>query len=197
MKPKLLAFAGSAREGSHNKQLVRHAARVAEAFGASVTLIDLGDFPMPVYHRDLERSEGTTPNGRKLRRLMLEHDGFLIASPENNGSISALLKNAFDWTSRADDGVAEKAAYANKVAGIMACSTGYFGGLRHLAHLRDVLTSMGTIVLPERVTIPFGADAFDLDGIPVQENARRTVDALVKRLVFVSARLSVSAEELA
>lgn len=187
--PKIIAFAGSAREGSFNKKLVRAAASQAEALGAAVTLIDLNDYPMPVYHGDDERRDGTTPNGRLLRRLFMQHDGLLIASPENNGSVSALLKNTFDWISRADEGLPEKIAFTGKVAGVMGCSTGYFGALRHIAHLRDILTSMGTIVLPERVNIPSGRDAFDGDGKLIAEPARQSVAALVKRLVFVTDRL--------
>ncbi|WP_457580768.1 NADPH-dependent FMN reductase [Ensifer canadensis] len=187
--PRIIAFSGSAREGSFNKLLASEAAAQARDLGATVTLIDLNDFTMPVYHGDDERRDGTTPNGRLLRRMFMEHDGFLIASPENNGSVSALLKNTFDWISRADDGLAEKVAFAGKVAGIMGCTTGYFGALRQMAHLRDILSSMGTIVLPERVNIPNAREAFDADGHLTTDAARASVSALVKRLVFVTDRL--------
>jgi chromate reductase, NAD(P)H dehydrogenase (quinone) len=187
--PKIIAFAGSAREGSFNKMLARTAAGQAEDLGAEVTLIDLNDYPMPVYHGDDERRDGTTSNGRLLRRIFIAHDGFLIASPEHNGSVSALLKNTFDWVSRADDGFPEKIAFAGKVAGIMGCTTGYFGALRQAAHLRDILSSMGTIVLPERVNIPNGREAFDPDGNLVTAAARVSLEALVRRLVFVAERL--------
>jgi NAD(P)H-dependent FMN reductase len=67
-------------------------------------LVDLKNYPLPIYDGDLEAGEGLPANARRLRELMLDHDGFLIASPEYNGSIAPLLKNVIDWTSRPVDG---------------------------------------------------------------------------------------------
>src|SRR5262245_29509779 len=103
-RPKVLAFAGSARKQSLNKRLVQVAAEGARRAGAEVTLIDLKDYPLPLYDGDLEAGEGLPQNARRLRELMLGHDGFLISSPEYNGSLSPLLKNVIDWCSRSVDG---------------------------------------------------------------------------------------------
>lgn len=101
MPPRILAFAGSARKDSLNKRLVKIAAAGAVKAGAHVTILDLKNYPMPLYDGDLEAAEGLPPNAAVVRQLMLEHNGFLIASPEYNGSVSPLLKNVIDWTSRA------------------------------------------------------------------------------------------------
>ena len=95
-EPRILVFAGSARRDSLNKKLARVAAESARAAGGAVTLVDLDDHPMPVYHGDLEAKEGLPPAALELRRVFLEHDALLIASPENNSSVSALLKNTLD-----------------------------------------------------------------------------------------------------
>ena len=55
---KLLFFAGSARNGSHNKRLAKLGATIAEANGIASTVADLGDYPMPLYDADLENTEG-------------------------------------------------------------------------------------------------------------------------------------------
>ena len=86
--PKILAFAGSARRDSWNKHLVRIAAAGATAAGAEVTVIDLADYPMPILNLDDEAATGLPPIGRKLKDLFIAHQGFLIASPEHNSSIS-------------------------------------------------------------------------------------------------------------
>ena len=99
--PRILAFAGSAREESFNKRLVRVAAAGAEAAGVACTVLDLRDFPLPIYDGDLEAAEGLPENAKRLRELFLAHQGLLIASPEYNSSISPLLKNTLDWVSRA------------------------------------------------------------------------------------------------
>src|SRR5690606_4141765 len=97
---KLLFFAGSAREGSYNKKLARLAAHIAEVNGIAATFADLGDYPMPIYDRDLELDGGVPENARKLKALMQVHGGVLIAAPEYNASITPLLKNTLDWVSR-------------------------------------------------------------------------------------------------
>src|SRR5262245_15744970 len=98
--PKILAFAGSLRTGSFNKKLIRVAVAGARAAGAEVTLIDLRDYPLPVFDEDLEKAEGLHPNARKLKDLMFAHHGLLLSCPEYNSSITAVLKNTIDWISR-------------------------------------------------------------------------------------------------
>lgn len=98
--PRILTFAGSTRTDFYNKKLVRIAAAGAKAAGAEVTCLDLRDIPLPLFDEDLEAAEGLPASARQLKDLLLAHDGLLIASPEYNSSISAVLKNAIDWASR-------------------------------------------------------------------------------------------------
>jgi chromate reductase len=100
--PKILAFAGSTRSASYNKQLVRFAADAARAAGAEVTLLDLRDYPLPLFDGDLEDKEGLPENAKKLKAIFREHDALLISSPEYNSSITAVLKNTIDWVSRTE-----------------------------------------------------------------------------------------------
>lgn len=162
--PTILAFAGSTREESYNKRLVRIAAGAAQEAGANVTLVDLRDFSMPLFDQDLEAREGIPGPARRLKDLMIAHDGLLIAAPEYNSSISGVLKNAIDWASRAGPGEPPLAAYSGKVASIMSASPGALGGLRGLVHVRAVLGNLGVIVLPGQVALPQAAEAFNTDG---------------------------------
>src|SRR5689334_4293777 len=97
---KVTAFAGSLRNDSFNKKMVKEAARMAEEMGAEVTFIDLKDYPMPFFDEDLERVEGMPESAKSFRRQLLSSDVILIASPDYNHSISGVLKNALDWLSR-------------------------------------------------------------------------------------------------
>ncbi len=74
-KPKILAFAGSLREHSYSKRIVKTAARGAEDAGAEVTYIDLRDYPMPIYNADDYEKNGFDANALKLQKLLNEHDG--------------------------------------------------------------------------------------------------------------------------
>src|SRR5262245_37351060 len=100
----ILAFAGSTRQESVNKKLIAEAAFVARQLGANVTLIDLKDYPIPLYDGDLEAKKGMPSKAKKLRQLIEKHSIILIASPEYNGSLSAVLKNVIDWMSRTEEG---------------------------------------------------------------------------------------------
>jgi chromate reductase, NAD(P)H dehydrogenase (quinone) len=150
---KVLAFAGSTRTDSYNKKLVREAAEKAQAMGAKVTVIDLRDFPMPLYDADLEIKDGMPVNAKKLRQIILEHDAMIIASPEYNASMPAILKNAIDWTSRTEDGKSSNAAYKGKKFAIMSATPSRRGGVHALSHLRLVLEDLGAIVVPSQIEI--------------------------------------------
>src|SRR5271165_4763264 len=114
--PRILAFAGSLRKDSFNKKLVQIAVQGARSAGATVTYIDLKDYPLPIYDGDLEAASGIPENGLKLKKLFAEHDGLMIAAPEYNSSISAVLKNTIDWVSRQLPGEPMVANFVGKSA---------------------------------------------------------------------------------
>ncbi|MDE1920197.1 MAG: NAD(P)H-dependent oxidoreductase [Candidatus Omnitrophica bacterium] len=187
--PKILAFAGSTREGSFNKQLVKIAAQGARAAGAQVTVLDLRDLPMPLYDGDLEAGQGLPENAGKFRKLMLEHDGLLISAPEYNSSISGVLKNTIDWASRPVAGEPPLACFAGKVAGLMSASPGALGGLRGLVTVRSVLSNIRVIVLPDQVAVPKAHEAFGPDGKLKDTQQHSAVENLGRNLTAVLGKL--------
>lgn len=146
--PKILAFAGSLREHSYSKRVVKTAMEGAEKAGGEVTFIDLKDYPMPIYDEDDHKENGFPESALEFQKLLGEADGFLIASPEYNGSLPGGLKNAIDWASRKSDNYGMIEVFKGKFAGILTESPGAFGGIRCLTHLRGVLTIMLVNVLP-------------------------------------------------
>lgn len=187
-RPRLLVFAGSAREGSLNRRLAAAVARLAESSGSGVTLADLRDYPMPLYDGDLEAGSGMPEPAYRFRSLMAAHDGFLIASPEYNSSLSPLLKNTLDWASRkhpADTGPVP--AFRGKVAGIMSASAGRLGGVRCLPHLRQVLATLGVLVAPEQPALAFADKAFADDGTLAEPAQRATFAALAASVTRLAA----------
>ncbi|MCB1134363.1 MAG: NAD(P)H-dependent oxidoreductase, partial [Verrucomicrobiae bacterium] len=126
--PRILAFGGSLRAGSHNQRLAAIAAEGARKAGADVTLIALRDHPLPFYDQDLEDESGMPENAAKLKALFAAADGFLIASPEYNSSYTAVLKNTIDWVSRAtSDDEPPLSVFKGKTAAILAASPGGYG----------------------------------------------------------------------
>lgn len=187
---KILAFAGSARADSLNKRLIRAGAEAARAAGAEVTLIDLNDYPMPLYHGDLEAREGVPQNARALKALFTEHRGLLIASPENNSSVSALLKNTLDWISRSDGGQNGLVPYQGKVAALLSASPGALGGLRGLTHLRSILQALNVLVLSEQFALSRAHEAFSPEVRLIDPKQQAVLTGVTARLVEVTRRLA-------
>jgi NAD(P)H-dependent FMN reductase len=162
---KILAFSGSLRAGSYNQKLVKLAADAARNAGAEVTLISLRDFPLPLFDEDLEAEQGKPEKAKELKALFLSHDALLIASPEYNSMITAALKNAFDWVSRADsDDEKPLAALRDKSAAILSASPGGYGGARSLGFLRPFLSNVNINVIQDEFSLAKAHEAFSEEG---------------------------------
>ena len=148
MKPTIVTFAGSARRDSLNKMLARSAARAADSLGATGVFVDLADYELPLYHGDLEVSEGVPANAVALAELIQDADGLFIASPEYNGAYSALLKNTIDWVSRVD-----RRIFVKPVA-LASAAPGNRGGARGLDVLRTTLEHMHVPVMETQLAVP-------------------------------------------
>src|ERR1700677_1052133 len=187
---KLLAFAGSTRTDSYNKKLVRIAAEGAQAAGAEVTLIDLRDFPMPLYDGDLEAASGLPENAKKLKQLMIASQGFLISSPEYNSSITPVLKNSIDWASRVETETEPPlVCYRRKTVCLMSASLGAFGGMRGLVHVRAILGNIGACVMPEQIILPKAYEAFDEKGALKDPVTQKSILDLGKNMFEFTRRL--------
>jgi NAD(P)H-dependent FMN reductase len=189
---KIAVVVGSTREGSFNRMLGKLAVGALEAEGANVADIDLADFDLPLY--SAAREAGAFPaDAERLKQLFAAQDGLLFVSPEYNGSVSPLLKNAIDWASRPTGGesLVALSAYRGKASAVMAASISPFGGLRGLMHLRQILSTIQTLVIPEQVLIPNAHAAFDADGNLVEALPATLVGMTAARLVAVAKALAV------
>ena len=189
-KPKILALSGSPRKLSFNRRVLQTAMRGAEKAGAEVTLVDLRGLPMPIYSPDDEDLNGIEENALKFQKLLSEHDGFLIASPEYNGSLPGILKNAIDWASRPSETYPRSKIFQGKFAAILTASPGSFGGVRSLSHLRGVLMSVGVNVLSAEVAVSFVSNKFDGDGEEMtDEKTKNTLEKLGASLVEILTKM--------
>ncbi|NJR52685.1 MAG: NAD(P)H-dependent oxidoreductase [Leptolyngbyaceae cyanobacterium CSU_1_3] len=194
INPKILAFAGSARKDSLNQKLVKIAAEGARAAGAEVTYLDFRDLPLPLYDGDLEAVEGLPDNALKLKALMRAHQGYLIACPEYNSSITPLLKNAIDWASRPAPNEPSLACFREKVAVLMSASPGGLGGLRGLVHVRSILGNIGVLVLPDQKAVGNAHQAFDENGNLNDEAQQAAILELGSKLARVTTQLNLPLE---
>jgi len=188
---RIAAIAGSVRSGSYNMMLAQTARKRLEAHGAVVTWIDLASFDLPLYSTAIE-GERFPVDAQRLKALLVEQDGVLFTSPEYNGSVSPLLKNALDWASRptGEEGMVALTAYRGKAAAIMSASLSPFGGLRGLMHLRQILTTVQMLVIPDQVVVPSAHLAFDDNGNLKDSLPASLVDFTAARLVKVAGALA-------
>ncbi len=185
-KADILAFAGSTRTGSFNRQVLQIAIEGVKAAGGSVTLVDLRHYVLPLYDGDLEKASGLPDAAKQLKALAKAHAGLLIASPEYNGGYTPLLKNTLDWMSRAEPGEPELAAFKGKAAAIVSASPGRMAGLRGQAQISTVLGHLGLVVMPFPVGVGQAGNAFEngqLKDPALAERVRGVGAGLVKFLV--------------
>ena len=185
MTVKILAFAGSTRESSYNKKLVGFAAKIAQNTGAQVKVIDLRDYPLPLYDGDLEEKSGVPDNALAVRAMMMESHGIILSCPEYNSAISAVLKNTIDWVSRPVPNQPALAAFTGKTAALLAASPGALGGLRGLASVRSILSNLGMIVVPKQYALSNAANAFNNDSLK-DESTHDRVSDVIRQLMQVT-----------
>lgn len=175
-----LTLSGSIRQGSYNRVLQRHVGRKLGDAGVAVTEIDLGDFDMPIFNEDLE-AEHTPEAARRLAALFVSHDIVFVASPEYNGGASPLIVNTVTWLSRQ-----KPSPFRHAVFGIGGVSSGKYGTIWGLSHLRESLTKLGTLVVPTLLGIGPAESAFDERGEPSEPAIIRKVEQIVHELTHFS-----------
>ena len=154
---KILAVSGSLRRDSHNTQLLRAAVELAPE-EIEVELWD-GMRDLPLYDQDLEAGE--LPEAvRRLRKEWGAADAILFATPEYNGSVPGVLKNAIDWASRP----VREAALTNKTVAVIGASPGQFGAMWAQADLRKILGVAGARVVGDELPVARVHEKLDAEG---------------------------------
>jgi chromate reductase, NAD(P)H dehydrogenase (quinone) len=156
---RLLVFGASMREGSMNDTLASLGAAVAAEKGATVERASMTDFECPAYDLDTELSKGLPAGAQALHGKLAATDGFMIASPEYNASMSGVLKNTIDWVSRF-----RPQPFNGKQAFLMAASPSMTGGKIGLWALRQPLEHLGARVYPDMFALAQAHLGFDSSG---------------------------------
>jgi chromate reductase len=153
---KVVAIAGALRAGSLNKKLLKLATSILEKDGVEVDTVDLKQLAIPFYDGDIETTTGLPASAQELVARIAAADGILIASPEYNFSVPAVLKNAIDWITRA-----KPMPLRGKTAVLLSASPSLVGGNRALWVLRMSLEAVGTHVYPDMFSLSTAHVAFD------------------------------------
>ena len=167
---KVLLFAASLRKESLNARLVSLVDRLLDRRGVEVDLGQMAEFDCPSFDGDVESTQGIPAGATRFRDRLLEADAVIISSPEYNASMSGVIKNMIDWTSRF-----RPQPFNGKQAFLLSASPSMAGGNRGLWSLRIPLEHLGARVYPDMFSLAQAHNAF-------AEDATLRSDALQKRL---------------
>ncbi|MGM7682309.1 NADPH-dependent FMN reductase [Cytobacillus sp. Hm23] len=171
-KTKILGFAGSFRKESYNRALLQEAIRLSPQ-QIEINTFDLSDIPM--FNEDLEKNEDPSIV-TKFKKAIQESDGLLIVTPEYNGAVPGVLKNALDWASRGG----KEAPLLKKPIAIMGGTPGRAGTAQAQAQLRQILTSTRSLVMVEPQVLISGVHSlFNEQGELVDERTSQYIERLV------------------
>jgi NAD(P)H-dependent FMN reductase len=149
MSVRILALVGSLRAGSHNRQLAEAAVKHAPE-GVEIELYE-GLAEVPFYNEDIDTEAALPATAAALREAAGRADGFLFFSPEYNGTIPAVLKNAIDWLSRPYGA----GSFTGKPAAVVGTAFGQFGGVWAQDETRKAVGIAGGTVLDDaKLSIP-------------------------------------------
>jgi len=176
---RLLGIAGSLREASHNRSLLRAA---ADELPPGVEFVTFDDLKLvePFDETDELETGGGMPGADSLIAAIRDADAILFVTPEYNGSIPGVLKNAVDWASRPTPATAP---LANKPVAVIGASTGMFGAVWAQAELRKALGLAGARVLSQELALPTAHEAFEENGRLVRGATRRALRRILGDLI--------------
>lgn len=179
----LLVLSGSMRANSLNTKLARLAATAAMDYGAIVEFATMAEFPMPGYNGDDEDLDGIPGAATALRDAIERTDAFLLVSPEYNGSMAGVVKNAIDWVSRF-----RPQPFHGRHALLASASPSMVGGNRGLWALRMPLEHLGAHVFADMFSLAQAHEGLDADGNMVNESLRsRFADTIAAFIDLVEA----------
>jgi chromate reductase len=188
---RLLGIVGSLRGDSHNRRLLRAAADELSP-GVELVAFDGLKAVEPFDETDEHENGGGMPGADALIAAIRDADGILFVTPEYNGSIPGVLKNAVDWASRPTPATS---ALANKPVAVIGASTGMFGAVWAQAELRKALGLAGARVLDAELAVPTAHEAFKEDGRLARGATRRRLHEILEQLVAEIEARAVSQAE--
>jgi chromate reductase len=184
----ILVLSGSLRARSYNTALARAAAGLAPA-GVDLELFDeLG--LLPHYDEDLDQPDVATPSAvADLRSRIDEADALLIVTPEYNGSVTSVLKNAIDWTSARHRG----SWLQGKTVAIAGVTTGQYGAIWAQQDLRRILGIAGARVIEGDLPVSRARETFDESGVLTNQLVAERLRTHLAALVHEASPITVAA----
>ena len=176
MTKKIIAFGASSSKSSINKQLATYTANQFQ--NASVEVLDLNDYEMPIYSADKEKENGIHPLAQEFYSKLGSADLILISFAEHNGNYSSAFKNILDWTSRIN-----AKTFQEKPMLLLATSPGARGGSSVLDIATKRFPFQGGIVKGS-FSLPSFYENFDAEKGITNEDLKNQLMGIVNSIEF-------------
>ena len=180
VEPRVVVIPASTRSGSVNKALAEMIATEFHRQGEPTRVIDLAEYPMPLYDGDLEARDGVPATAVELARRLTSAEVLVVVSPEYNGTFTPLLKNTVDWVTRID-----ASAFAHLRVLVASASPGRGGGANGVAMVRTWLSNMGIDTAEHTLSVggaPVGPDGELADTPREGLDLRADLDATLEQI---------------
>ncbi|NJB70097.1 NAD(P)H-dependent FMN reductase [Saonia flava] len=168
---KILAFAGSNSSTSINFKLVQHT--ISQIDGHDIQLLNLANFPFPMYSEDYERENGYSNSLIELKNDIKSAHALVVSVNEHNGNPSAYFKNLLDWLSR----VERKFLEGKKIL-LMSTSPGKGGAKSSLGVISSSFPRFGGEIVSSFSLPSFNTNFNEEKGITDSELSDAYKDAL-------------------
>lgn len=173
MSKKIIAFAGSNSINGVNQQLIEAVSKLVTK--VEIEIIDLKDYPAVIYSIPEETNNGFPKTMIDLKDKLAEANGYIISTPEHNGSMTAVLKNTIDWLSRQG-----RSVFNDNPTVFLSTSPGARGGISALNHLSSIMPYQGAKVIGSHAVGSFGEKV--QDGVLVKEDDKNAITTLIHQL---------------
>ena len=193
---KIQIIIGSTRPGRITERMAKWAEREMQAFeNIETEIVDLADYDMPLFDEAISPryNPNRTPRPvvQKFLDKLAEADGYVIATPEYNHSIPAVLKNAFDYMT---DQITKKP--------VAIFSHGTVGGARATEHLRAIISEAQAVSTPKTIAMHGASELLDENGNFVGDTSNpygpdKAIKTVLGELVWWTETLKAGRAELA
>ena len=171
----------SARKEGITIRLAKHLKMAFEKHEAhSVNIIDLSAHDLPLMQRVLGSADDASEKNRHLAERIFKADGFIIVTPEYNGTFSPAMQNMFDHFPKQH----------HKVFGLVSASPGALGGIRAAMQLQQFVLALFGIVSPYMLVTPQVDKKFDEEGNLLDHGFQKPIDLFINEYLWLGTKIS-------
>lgn len=171
---------GSPRQGSSTHRVAVHLQRALGVTGHSVGLIDVREAALPLLQKVFASVDEAPEEHKELARRMFAAEGFVMVTPEYNGSYSPAMQNLFDHFPKQQ----------HKAFGLVTASPGALGGIRAAMQMQQFALALFGIPSPYMLVTPAVEKKFDAEGNLTDESFQKSIDLFVKEYLWLAERVS-------